>query len=394
MPTTRFNANIIEAAARLQAARTSAGVDGDIGAAAKWNSALLTRYQNRAIRDLLKETLQSAGPRGFAEAIPEYMKTSSVLTLIGGIVAKPLDSFFIVELSRSDHSINFYRIPQDQIETVRSGLNANIVPSATHPVFWEESGNIYTLGLPASVLGAGHIYTDSAFVIWTASTKTLSFSLAGAACGYTSADVGKPVMFRTAALTYIGKIESVTLGDPVLVVLSGDGLPVGNIAAPNIKDVISTDLALGNIDVVARYVKTHQDITVSTLALDNGRYYTTAADVAYTAATKTLLITAAFPAGGWVAGDAGRDLVFRTATIVYKGKIVSVSPLGAPERLSIVLSGDGLPSVDVAAPNITGVFTPNISNDDADLKLAQNWDGAIIDKMVAFARADAKAGLV
>jgi len=150
-------------------------------------------------------------------------------------------------------------------------------------------------------------------------------------------------------------------------------------------------LGLTSATVIARYIKTHQDIVVSVAPIDAGHKYLTAANIEYVAATKTLRITDTLPAGGWVAADANRDLVFYTASQVYKGRIVSVTLDSGPDHIDIVITGDGIPATNISASNILAVVTPAISgSDDADLKLNGNFFGDLIDRMAAFALEDSK----
>lgn len=291
MATTKFNANIIEAARRLKSARTSAGPSED--STKKYSSALLTQYENRAVRDLLKELYEALGDKGFGDVVPEYIATSPALTLASGIVAKPADAWHITDLLKSDRTVKFHKIPSLEVENVRSGQDGLIVPSATRPVFWEEGPNIYTLGL--------------------------------------------------------------TTGD-----------------------------------VIARYVKTHQDITVITDAAGNGTIYTTAANLTWTAATKTVAIAAI---SIFSSADVNKLLIFRTSSIVYIGTIQSVTEVGGTTT-NLVLSGDGLPAGNIAAPNIIELVMSDVGPGATDLKLADNHFGNIIDRMVAFGLADAKAGIV
>lgn len=265
MATTKLNSLIVEAARRLKDQRSTAASSDDTGKV--YNSAVLTGYANRAVRELLRELFEQYGEK-FGDLVPEYMRTSSALTLAAGVTAQPADAWFVLNLVKSDRTVKFHKVPSNIVEDVRSGEHGTIVPSLTRPVFWQEGGSIYTLGVTTgdvigryvrvhpdlsvitTAVGNGVIYATAGNLTWTAATKTLTVS--GGAGTLTSADVNKVLMFRTATVVYLGRIQGVS-GD-MDVVLYGDALPTGNILPSNIiefvvsdRDPDSNDLALGNI---------------------------------------------------------------------------------------------------------------------------------------------------
>lgn len=287
MATTRFNANILEAARRLKDQRTSAGTSED--SSKRYKSAVLSAYQNRAVRDIIRETYEALG-EAFGDVIPEQVKTSGTLSLTAGVVAKPSDAWYALDLVKSDRTVKFWKLPHRQVEDVLTGSDGLIVPSATRPVFWEEGQNVKT-----------------------------------------------------------------------------NGLTSGN--------------------VIMKYVRAHQDISVITSATGNGTIYTTANDLTWTAATKTL--TVALQAGLLTSADVNKLLMFRTSGIVYVGRIESVSG-----DLDVVLFGDGLPAGNIAVPNIIEFVVSDLQPDGNDLTLNAEFDGEIVDRMIEFGLKDAQAGII
>lgn len=282
MATTKFNNILLAGARRLKDARTDPTPNGD--ANARYTSVQLTEYANRSVRDYLVAKLVELGPDGFADKYPEYIKTSGVLTLAAGAVAKPADAIVVADLMLSDLSKTFSRIAQGRVANVKVGKDALIIPSATKPVFWEEGSNVNTLGI-----------------------------LAG--------------------------------------------------------------------NVIARYIVTHQDILPSTAPVGNGNF--NSASGGWVAATRTLSapMNVAF-----VVGDVNKNVMFRSATVTYSGKIDSRT---TPS--DVVLSGYNLPAVDIAAPGVVQVIVSDQGPDPADLLLNDNWHSEIINRIVQYGLADAKA---
>lgn len=251
MATTRFNANILVGARRLKAPRTLATND-----VLPYTSAILADYQNRAVLDILRQTLQAAGARETALLFPEYVKPSGVLTLVANAVAKPTDALAIVELMKSDGTVYFSKLKQDEVQAVITGADGLIVPSAVNPVFWEEAGSIKTLPIAVAAWDviARYVQTpeDLAAIVgtasvgkwststgsWTAATRRLV--LAAQSTNFAATDVGKKIMFRSASATYEGIISAyVAVGTVELI---GEGLPTGDIASPGVIHALMTDV--------------------------------------------------------------------------------------------------------------------------------------------------------
>lgn len=133
-------------------------------------------------------------------------------------------------------------------------------------------------------------------------------------------------------------------------------------------------------NIIARYIQTHQDISPIITAAGNGNFNTAAGS--WTASSRTLAATmnAAF-----VAGDMNKRIMFRSATVVYAGWIERQVTAG-----SVVVRGDGLPTANITAGNVIDVMVSDLDPDASDLKLNAAWHGAIIDRMVALAMADAR----
>ena len=229
MATTKFNNIILDTARILKAARTLATDD-----AGSYTSALLTRYANRSIRKFLIERIQQLMPFQFAEAFPEYVKESGALTLTAGLTAKPTDAIYILEVRQG--STRFSRVQQKDVESLVTGINRTMVPSATKPFFWEDGGNINTLGVTSGNITARYIVvhqdispitgstssgtSNSGSGTWVSSTRTLTCAMDRS---FSSNDINKLIAFGGTTVGYIGIIESVTNGTTV--VLRGDGLP-------------------------------------------------------------------------------------------------------------------------------------------------------------------------
>lgn len=253
MATTKFNNNILLAARRLKDRRTDASVNGDTGQ--RYSSALLTNYQNKAIKELLREKFAEIGAAEFMRAFPELVKTSGVLTLTAGVVAKPSDAFLVIDLDSSDYAVHFDVLEQSEVQRVRSGADPLKAPSATLPVFWDENGSINTLGLTTGSVvaryivkpddlavitsAAGNGKKNSANGQYTTATKLLQATMS---TGFASGDENRVVMFydNAAGKVYYGTIASVKDADEVY--LSGDGLPAADIAAGNVTIVLMEQL--------------------------------------------------------------------------------------------------------------------------------------------------------
>ena len=257
MATSNLNSLILATARKLKDARTNPSSVGDTGRV--YSSAVLTDYANRAVRDFLRDALKSLGPKLFAETFPEYIKTSSTLTLAAGSVAKPTDALFVIGLMKSDLTLNFEPVKAEELASVLTGAAGLLNASATQPLFYDEAGNIKTLGVTTgdviaryirvhpdltvitTAVGNGTIYTTAANITWTAATKLLTID----DDPFFSGDqTNRLIMFRTATIVYVGRIQSQTvdLSANTLVTIDGDGLPAGNISAPNIIEMVVSGL--------------------------------------------------------------------------------------------------------------------------------------------------------
>lgn len=255
MPTINFNNNVLAAARRLKDARTGPTSIDDTGK--RFSSALLSEYENRAVRDMIRANYQQLQNK-IATLFPEYMKISASTNLIAGTsyasIPIPSDCWYATDVSYANYSGKFYRVPQDRIETVKNGQDPLIVPSTTRPVWWQENNLICVL--PASLssaiiirylkvhqdiqpiigMNAAGDYLTSGSPTFTLATNTLSGGTYHNG-GFTNADINKLVIFRdTTPYVYIGQIASVNSANSV--VLYGYGLPTGNVT---VADVIKPD---------------------------------------------------------------------------------------------------------------------------------------------------------
>ena len=256
MATTKLNTVILATARRLKAPRTLATDD-----AGSYTSLLLTEYVNRSIKDLLLDKYIQFGDKAFRELFPEYVKTSGSLTLTSGVTAKPSDCFVVTDLVDSTGLISFKKLSQDEVDDVRRSQNKIIVPSSTRPVFYEEAGNIYTLGITSGTVIARYIQSPSDLTpittsatngnwytgsdgAWTASTRLLAGTMNSS---FASTDINKKILFRTATIVYSGTIESFVSTTSVIV--RGDGLPTGNIVAGSVVAIMVSDVEIDSSDL-------------------------------------------------------------------------------------------------------------------------------------------------
>lgn len=282
MATTLFNSNIIEFASRMKDARTSAAIAGDTsanGGPTRYTSAQCARYENRSIRDLLLEWFQKLGPDHFEELFPEYVKTGSAITLVAGVVAKPVDAFIVLDLKKSDGTVKFRRLEQKLVQDVIMNTDGLIVPSPTSPVFYEENGNIVALGITSGNVIPRYIVTHQDIAVSTVSAGNGKIKTGGGTL-YTQAtqtigictmnvpfaagDENKRIMFvdtSAGTVVYYARIASVISATSVSIY--GDGLPPGDLFAATIPTVIVadndiTDLTLNQYwfgEVIERMIK-------------------------------------------------------------------------------------------------------------------------------------------
>ncbi len=152
MATPNLNGRILIVAHRLQQTRTDPTAIGDSGQ--RYSSLLLAGYVNRAVREFLTQSYERMGPDTFTKLFTEYIKTTTpTLTLVGGVVAKPADAWYFISLSKSDFSVDFYKLRQNEISSVLTKQNGEIVPSAADPAFYEEGANLFVLPNVAPISG-------------------------------------------------------------------------------------------------------------------------------------------------------------------------------------------------------------------------------------------------
>jgi len=278
MATTRFNNLILKLSRLVKEARTDPSTAGDT-AKQRFKSALLVDYVNRAMKVFVQEMLQALGPNKFSETFPEMVKTSTTLTLSGGSVTLPTDAWIVTDLDKSDYSLRFFSLRQEEVQMVRGGAHKLIVPSATKPVFWQEQDKLYTLGLTSgdvkaryivspqdiaiimTASGAGTQYQTSANLTWTAATKLLTVN---ADIDAAATWVNKVCTFRTATNVYIGRITAAAQAlapDIATITLDGPALPAGDIGAGLILDLMIPDDLPDQTDLILDPV--HDDAILS-----------------------------------------------------------------------------------------------------------------------------------
>lgn len=148
--TTRFDWNIIKVARRLKDKRVDTAPplsSSDTGL--RYSNALLTTYENQAIRDLILDRFM----KGSVETeIPEYVKqigTSLVPNATTGVAAKLAEQWRILDLITDDYKVPFTRLVGVSPMEVRSGRHGIIKPVYTMPVYWDETGQITVLPVTA-----------------------------------------------------------------------------------------------------------------------------------------------------------------------------------------------------------------------------------------------------
>lgn len=132
-------------------------------------------------------------------------------------------------------------------------------------------------------------------------------------------------------------------------------------------------------NVVARYIYAPSDLAVITTADGNGKK--NSANGSWTAATNRLTIAMA---GNFVSGqDENRLVMFydNNAGKVYYGRIASIGGTGY-----CTLTGDGLPTSNIAAGDVTIALMEQLS--DPDILLNRMWHGELIERMVKYALSD------
>lgn len=145
---TRFDANIVSAARRLHDRRTAAHLDS-LETSLRYSETLLVSYQNRAIRDVIKETYQTAGD-AFSAIMPEMIKVSPATNVTNGVITNPADAWIIMEIAKSDYSWYATRITHNILK-VLAGRDAMLAPTVSKPAFYQTSTQ--TLIIPLSITG-------------------------------------------------------------------------------------------------------------------------------------------------------------------------------------------------------------------------------------------------
>ena len=257
MSTTRFSENIIEASTRIQDARTDATAAGDSSPLKRYSSVQWSRYENNSLRDILLEEFTKSADT-FENKFPFYVKTGVALTPAytssTGVIARPSDVFVIIDL-QTDGGVNILRLRPDEIQDVKLGIDPINVASPTHPYYYEEQGNIITLGLTTGNIipryvsihqdiapsnaspGSGKM--NSAGGSYVASTQVLTIAMTGNFVAGTDENKRIMIFDTNATKVYYGRIASIpTIGTAVL---SGDNLPSANITGTNVSIALVSD---------------------------------------------------------------------------------------------------------------------------------------------------------
>ena len=147
----------------------------------------------------------------------------------------------------------FEKLKQKEVEDIRSGYDGLTKPSSTRPVFWEENGYIYTLGITTGNVVARYIVTHQDVTpvtsavgngnwatitsgAWNAATRALTTTMN---TSFAATDVGKKIMFRSTTVTYFGIIERFV--STTSVIIRGDGLPGSDIPG-TVAEVVVSDI--------------------------------------------------------------------------------------------------------------------------------------------------------
>ena len=272
MPTTRFNSNIVLASRRMKVIRADAGPGSDSGS--RFTSQMWSDYENRAIRDLI--TAEYTAGR-ISQTMPEYVKETAPFQITGSIlypgsVLKTPEQWHFLELmytGTTGNPLMFSPLKRDVLR-ITNGLDGLVIPSYTHPVFWEEAGRLFVSpglfgALSWNVIGR-YVMTHQDITVNTSPTDNGSFSAipGGTTLSYTSsiktlaammntpltiADVNKRIFFWDSVRVYAGLIDSVTpFFASQTLVLKGDGLPLGDV--PNVLGIVVSSLSPDTNDII------------------------------------------------------------------------------------------------------------------------------------------------
>jgi hypothetical protein len=142
MANPRFQANIIIASRRLQDGRTIETISEDTGK--RWTLAELEDYQNRAIRNLIRDTFNELG-EAFGSKLPELVATAGSTAIVGGSFARPAGAFRVISARTATGSTLLRMLPPNENpDKVRTGKSV-IHPGLTNPYFYEEGDKVFVL---------------------------------------------------------------------------------------------------------------------------------------------------------------------------------------------------------------------------------------------------------
>lgn len=149
---TRFGANILTAARRLHDERSVAEAAGD--STHRYTSALLCKYQNQAIRDIIRELYLQYGNK-LVTVLPEMIVESGDITLSSGLGNLPAECWVVLEAAKSDYSLYYTKIDQDVLK-VKAARDPLLAPSGSKPAFYQIGLTIQVL--PTSVTGPARAF--------------------------------------------------------------------------------------------------------------------------------------------------------------------------------------------------------------------------------------------
>jgi hypothetical protein len=143
----RFAANILKAALRLHDQRTDPTALGDDGM--RYSSALLSSYQNQAIRDLIKDTYASIGDK-IDGLMPEIVSEVNGVVLTNGNGPLPSNVWLVLEAGADDYSWYGWKIQSNPLK-VKTSRDALVTPTLLKPA-WYQKGR-YIQFLPTTRTG-------------------------------------------------------------------------------------------------------------------------------------------------------------------------------------------------------------------------------------------------
>jgi hypothetical protein len=149
---TRFGANILTAAQRLHDNRTVAESSGD--GASRYTSDLLRRYQNTAIKDIIRD-LYTQYHEKVDQVIPEMVSESGDIALVAGLGTLQAGTWIVLEAAKSDYTLYYNKIDRNPMK-IKTGRDPMLTPTAGHPVFYQIGLTIQVL--PTTVAGPAHTW--------------------------------------------------------------------------------------------------------------------------------------------------------------------------------------------------------------------------------------------